>query len=168
VQRKLRVSEGLTLAFAIMYTVAMPIIPVSAQPVIRSNAPSSSMDALARVVVETNPEIAAQRQQVRIAKARLQAAEAGYLPSIQASGLVQERSIDVKNGGPGDAQFVAGQASIEARVRVYDGDRTYNAVQVAKAELASAEAALRAVTSDVLLKMLTAAADVHTQRQIEQ
>lgn len=167
-QRKLRVSEGLTLAFAIMYTVAMPIIPVSAQPVIRSNAPSSSMDALARVVVETNPEIAAQRQQVRIAKARLQAAEAGYLPSIQASGLVQERSIDVKNGGPGDAQFVAGQASIEARVRVYDGDRTYNAVQVAKAELASAEAALRAVTSDVLLKMLTAAADVHTQRQIKQ
>ncbi len=167
-QRTLRVGEGLTLAIAITTTAAIPAIPLSAQSVIRSNVPSSTMDALARVVVETNPEIAAQRQQVRIAKARMQAAEAGYLPSIEANGLVQKREIDIKNGGPGDARFVAGQASVEARVRVYDGDRTYNAVQVAKAELESAEAALKAVTSDILLELLTAAADVHTHRQIKQ
>ncbi len=167
-QRKLRVGEGLTLAIAITGTVAIPAFPVSAQPVIRSNVPSSSMDALARVVIETNPEIAAQRQQVRIAKARLQAAEAGFLPSIAANGLVQKREIDIKNGGPGDARFVAAQASVEARVRVYDGDRTLNAVLVAEAELASAEAALQAVTSDILLELLTTAADVHTHRQIKQ
>jgi outer membrane protein len=168
VQRTLRVNERLIIVIAIIGTVAIPAIPASAQSIIRSNVSSSTMDALARVVIETNPEIAAQRQQVRIAKARMQAAEAGYLPSIEANGLVQKRQIDVKNGESGDARFVAGQASVEARVRVYDGDRTYNAVQVAKAELESAEAALQAVTSDVLLELLTAAADVHTYRQIKQ
>jgi outer membrane protein len=168
VQRTLRVGEGIILAIAITGTVAIPAMPALAQSAVRSYVPMSTMDALARLVVETNPEIAAQRQQVRIARARMQAAEAGYLPSIEANGLVQKREIDIKNGGPGDARFVAAQGSIEARVRVYDGDRTYNAVQVAKAELASAEAALQAVTSDILLELLTTAADVHAHRQIKQ
>ncbi len=167
-QRTLRVGEGIILAIAITGTVAIPAMPALAQSAVRSYVPMSTMDALARLVVETNPEIAAQRQQVRIARARMQAAEAGYLPSIEANGLVQKREIDIKNGGPGDARFVAAQGSIEARVRVYDGDRTYNAVQVAKAELASAEAALQAVTSDILLELLTTAADVHAHRQIKQ
>ncbi len=142
--------------------------PVSAQSAVRSNVPSSTMETLARVVVETNPEIAAQRQQERIARARMQAAEAAYLPTVEANGLVQKRQIDIKNGGQGDARFVAAQASVEARVRVYDGDRTYNAVQVAKAELASTRAALDAVTSDVLLELLTSAADVHSDRRVRQ
>jgi outer membrane protein len=126
------------------------------------------MDSLARHVVETNPEIEAQRQQVRIAKARLQAAEAGYLPTIEANGLVQKREIDVKNGGQGDARFIAGQASVEARVRFYDGDRTYNAIKIAEAEIKSAEAALQAMTSDVLLELLSSAADVHLNRKVRQ
>ena len=88
-QRTLRVNERLILVIAIIGTVAIPAIPASAQSIIRSNVSSSTMDALARVVIETNPEIAAQRQQVRIAKAPMQAAEAGYLPSIEANGLVQ-------------------------------------------------------------------------------
>jgi outer membrane protein len=167
-QRKFRVCEGLTLAIVILGTTAIPVTPALAQSAVRSNAPSSTMDALVHIVLETNPEIEAQRQQVRIATARMQAAEAGYLPTLAANGIVQKRQIDVKNGGTGDARFVAAQGSVEARVRVYDGDRTYNAVQVAKAELASAEAALAAVTSDVLLELLTSAADVHSDRKIRE
>lgn len=167
-QRKFGRCRGLTLAFGLVGTAVMPATSASSQPVVHSNAPSSTMDALARVVVETNPEIAAQRQQVRLARARIQTAEAGYLPTVEARGLVQKRQIDVKDGGPGDARFVAGLGSVEARVRVYDGDRTYNAVQVAKSELAAAQAALDGVTSDVLLELLTSAADVHSDRRIRQ
>jgi outer membrane protein len=141
-------------------------IPATAQVVSTSNAPHGSMASLVRQVVETNPEIKAQKEQVRITKARLQAAEAGYLPTIEANGLVQKREIDVKNGGAGDARFIAGQASVEARVRFYDGDRTYNSIQISKAEIASAQAGLDALVSDVLLDLLTSAADVHANRRI--
>lgn len=167
-QRKLRVCGGLTLAMGILATGLTQVESASAQSYASNGAPASTMDALARIVVETNPEVAAQREQVRIARARMQAAEAGFLPSVQGNGLVQKRMIDVKDGGNGDARFIAAQASVEARVRVYDGDRTYNAVQASKAEVASAEAALQGLISDVLLDLLTSAADVHSERRIRQ
>jgi len=168
VQRKLRVCEGLTLAIGVLATVLTYAESAHAQSSTDNGAPASTMDVLARIVVETNPKIVAQRQQVRIARARMQAAEAGFLPSVQGSGLVQKRMIDVKDGGNGDSRFIAAQASVEARVRVYDGDRTYNAVQVAKAEVAAAEAALQGLISDVLLDLLTSAADVHSERRMRQ
>lgn len=131
-------------------------------------APYGTMESLARDVVDGHPEIEAQRQQVRVARARMQAAEAGYLPTVVANGIVQKREIDVKSGGKGDARFIAAQASVEARVRFYDGDRTYNAIQVAKAEIESAQAGLEATISDVLLELLSAAADVHLDRKVRQ
>jgi outer membrane protein len=166
-QRTTRKRRGIALALAATAIAAAPIYVLSAQATLRTGAPLSAMDELARSVVANNPEIAAQRSQVEIARARMQAAEAGYLPTVEANGIVQKREIDIKNGGQGDARFVAAQAGIQTRVRVYDGDRTYNAVQVAKAELLSAEAALQGLTSDVLLELLTAAADVHSNRQIK-
>ena len=167
-QRKLRICEGLTLALGILTPVLTQGESAYAQANPGNGAPASTMDALARSVVDTNPEIVAQREQVRIARARLQSAEAGFLPSVQGNGLVQKRRIDVKDGGNGDARFIAAQAAVEARVRVFDGDRTYNSVQVAKAEVASAEAALQGLISDVLLDLLTSAADVHSERKIRQ
>lgn len=127
------------------------------------------MAALARQVVTSSPDIAAQRHQVRVAAARLQAAEAGYLPTIEANGTVQRREIDIKNGSStNDARYTAGQAGIEARLRFYDGDRTYNSVRIAKAELEATSAGLDAITSDTLLELLTSAADVHLNRKILQ
>jgi outer membrane protein len=167
VQRKLRFFLGPSLVF-IVPTLVVPLFPLAAQSANVAVAPHGSMDTLAQYVIESHPEIEAQRQQVRITKARLQAAEAGFLPTIEANGIVQKREIDVKKGGTGDASFIAGQASVEARVRFYDGDRTYNAVQVAKAELASAEAVLDATISDILLELLTSAADVHLDRKVRQ
>ena len=157
---------SVTAAAAMFAVGATPLLAQSASPAI---APSSTMAALARQVVISNPEIAAQRHQVRIAAARLQAAEAGYLPTIEANGTVQRREIDIKNGSTtNDARYTAGQAGIEARLRFYDGDRTYNAVRIAKAELEAASAGLDATTSDILLELLTSAADVHLNRKILQ
>lgn len=142
---------------------APPVFAQSASP----TAPSSTMAALARQVIEANPDIAAQRQQVRIGEARLQAAEAGYLPTIEANGTVQRREIDIKNGSStNDAEYTAGQAGVEARLRFYDGNRTYNAVKIARAELDAAGAGLDATTSDILLELLTSAADIHLNRKI--
>lgn len=149
---------------------AIPAMPSMAQSSLPNRAPvvapASTMATLARNVVESNPDIAAQRGQVRIAKARLDGAEAGYLPTIAANGSVQRREIDVKNGGRGDSKYTSATGTVEARVAVYDGNRTYNAVKIAKAELASAEAGLDATVSDTLLELLTSAADVHLNRKI--
>jgi len=168
VQRKMRLFEGVSLLVAVAAAATVASGPAWSQIAATPAAPYGTMDALARHVVETHPEIESQRQQVRITRARQQAAESGYLPTVEANGIVQKREIDVKSGGKGDARFIAGQASVEARVRFYDGDRTYNAVQAAKAEVASAEAVLQATTSDILLELLTAAADVHLDRKVRQ
>lgn len=171
-QRTSKIYLGLWLASGIAMASVAPIRPAVAQSSagqsnIIAGVPASTMATLARKVVETNPDIITQRQQVRIVKARLESAEAGYFPTIEANGLVQKRQIDVKNGGQGDTEFVAGQAAIEARLRVYDGNRTYNAIQVAKAELASTDAILAAIVSDTLLELLTSAADVHLDRKVK-
>jgi outer membrane protein len=166
VQRPSRIFLGLSLLRGIGFSCVLSVYPAWAQTSAISASPSASMDALARTVVETNSDIVTQRQQVKIAEARLAAAKAGFLPTIEANGLVQKREIDVKNGGTGDAKFIAGQASVEARLRVYDGNRNVNAVQVAKAELASAQAILDASISDTLLELLTSAADVHLDRKV--
>lgn len=154
---------------AAVATFGIAATPLLAQSVSPTVAPSSTMAALARQVVISNPDIAAQRHQVRIAAARLESAEAGYLPTIEANGTVQRREIDIKNGSnANDARYTAGQAGIEARLRFYDGDRTYNAVRIAKAELEATSAGLDATTSDTLLELLTSAADVHLNRKILQ
>lgn len=154
---------------AALATLAIAATPLLAQSASPAAAPSSTMAALARQVVTSSPDIAAQRHQVRVAAARLQAAEAGYLPTIEANGTVQRREIDIKNGSStNDARYTAGQAGIEARLRFYDGDRTYNSVRIAKAELEATSAGLDAITSDTLLELLTSAADVHLNRKILQ
>lgn len=154
---------------AVVATFAIGATPLLAQSASPAAAPSSTMAALARQVVISSPDIAAQRHQVRVAAARLQAAEAGYLPTIEANGTVQRREIDIKNGSStNDARYTAGQAGIEARLRFYDGDRTYNSVRIAKAELEATAAGLDAITSDTLLELLTSAADVHLNRKILQ
>ncbi|MBA3939757.1 MAG: hypothetical protein C0520_00945 [Sphingopyxis sp.] len=165
--QKFSASRGFALgACCAAIAIATSATPAGAQAGSTYNAPASTMAGLARHVVESNPDITTQRQQVGIAKARLESAEAGYLPTIQANGLVQRREIDVKKGGPGDAEFTAGEASVEARLRFYDGNRTYNSVKIAKAELASAQATLDATISDTLLELLTSAADIHRDRKV--
>lgn len=127
-----------------------------------------TMSALVQEVSRSNPQIAGVRNQVRVAQARLASTRNALLPAIAANGVLQRRKLDVKNGGPGDAEFTAGQANVEARMRLYDGNRSNNTIKVARQELASLQAVLDSTESDVLLDLLTAAADVHRDRQITQ
>jgi len=143
-------------------TAGPTIGPVSAQ----SPSPSSTMASLARSVVDDNPDVETQRVQIRIAQARLEGAEAGYMPTIEANGSVQRREINVRGGTRNDSKYTSGHAAIEARLRFFDGNRTYNSVEIAKAELLSTEATLDGAISDTLLELLTSSADVLLNRKI--
>lgn len=139
-------------------------MPVSA----KAQDGAGSMQELVRSVIEENPQIAAQRNAVRVIEARLAAAKGNYLPTLEANGLVQRRQLDVKKGGPGDTTFTAGQASVDVRWRMFDGFRTENGVDVAQAELDSGRAVLDGTISEVLYALLTATANIHRDRKVEQ
>ncbi|HUD90807.1 TolC family protein [Sphingobium sp.] len=130
-----------------------------------AHAQTMDMAALAARVVETNPEIETQRGAVRVLEARVKAARSGYYPSVEANGLYQHRRLNI-HGGPGDDNFDAAQGNVEARLRLYDGLRTKNSIQVAKEELEAGQAALDDTVSGVLLDLLQTAADVRRDRQI--
>ncbi len=125
----------------------------------------TTMPELASIVVATNPQIDAQRAAVRALEARVSAAHGGYLPTIEANALSQRRHLNLI-GNTGDSTFTAAEASVEARLRLFDGFRTSNAVDVSKAELSSGRAILDGTISDVLLNLLRSAADVHRDRLV--
>ena len=125
----------------------------------------TTMPELASIVVATNPQIDAQRAAVRALEARVSAARGGYLPTIEANALSQRRHLNLI-GNTGDSTFTAAEASVEARLRLFDGFRTSNAVDVSKAELSSGRAILDGTISDVLLNLLRSAADVHRDRLV--
>lgn len=138
----------------------LSLVPVEAR------AQTADMGALAASVLETNPRIQAQRAAVAALEARMRGARSGYLPSVQASGLAQRRDLTIY-GASGGGAFNIGQADIEARLPVFDGFRTPNSIKVAEAELAAGRAVLDGTVQEVLLQLLTAAADVRRDRQIQ-
>lgn len=142
---------------------AMVVGSSSVEPT--AHAQTMDMAALAARVVETNPEIEAQRGAVRVLEARVKAARSGYYPSVEANGIYQHRRLNI-HGGPGDDNFNAAEANVEARLRLYDGLRTKNSVQVAREELEAGQAMLDGTISDVLLQLLQSAADIRRDRQI--
>jgi outer membrane protein len=133
-----------------------------------AHAQTTDMSTLAAQVVETNPEIEAQREAVRGLEARLSSARSGYFPTAEANGLYQHRNVDVHGTTLGDSSFNPGEVTVEARLRVYDGLRTPNAVQVARAELEAGRAVLEGTISDVLLKLLQTSADVRRDQKVRQ
>jgi outer membrane protein len=136
------------------------VMPVVAE------AQSVDMKSLASTVVASSPRIDAQRAAVAVLEARLRGARAGYYPSVQANALSERRDLSI-HGATGGQQFNVGQADIEARLPLFDGFRTPNAVKIAEAELAAGKAVLEGTVQDVLLQLLTATADVHRDRQIQ-
>ncbi len=131
-----------------------------------SHAQTESLRTLALEVLRTNPDIAAQDSATRALQARVRGARGGYFPSIIGSGLVERRRINVMNGGPGDAQFTAKQADIEARLTLFDGLQTRNTIRVRQAELGAGRAAQAATTAETLLALLTAVADLRRDQQV--
>jgi outer membrane protein len=161
--RRREFALGLTLAVALAIWPAQ----VGAEEITRP-ALSAAVTELVGEVVRTNPDIEAQRGQVRILEARLAAARAARLPDISANLLVQHRKLDVKNGGPGDAEFTLAQGTVEGRMMLFDGRQTSNAVKAATHELASGQAQFHAAVAEVLLSLLTAAADVRRDHAVRE
>ena len=130
-----------------------------------ARADDTTMPGLAAIVVNTNPQIEAQRAAVRALEARISAARGGYLPTVEANALSQKRHLNLI-GSSGDSTFVAAQASVEARLRLFDGFRTSNAIDISSAEMASGRAILDGTISDVLLDLLRSASDVHRDQVV--
>lgn len=132
-----------------------------------AQADPATISELAKTVIDSNPEIEAQRSAVRVVEERLKAARGSYLPTLEANGLVQRRKLDVKKGGPGDTTFTAGQASVDARWRMFDGFRTDNAVDVAEAELDSGRAVLDSTINEVLFELVARSANLQRDRKVQ-
>ena len=130
-----------------------------------AQADDTTMPGLAAIVLDSNPQIEAQRAAVRALEARISAARGGYLPTVEANALSQKRHLNLI-GNAGDSTFVAAEVSVEARLRLFDGFRTSNAVDISSAEMASGKAILDGTISDVLLDLLRSASDVHRDRLV--
>jgi len=130
-----------------------------------AQATLESMKGLAAIVVESNPQIVTQRAAVRALEARLASSQSGYFPTLEANGLAQRRTLKTGGTTP-DSTFTALQGGVEAKLRVFDGLRTPNAVKISNAELDAGRATLDGTVSDVLLNLLQTSADVRRDRQI--
>lgn len=137
-----------------------------ATPSPAAQAEQTTMPELVAIVVDTNPQIEAQRAAIRALEARVAAAQGGYLPTVEANGLVQRRRLNSVGSTVGDATFTAAQAGVEARFPLFDGLRTPNAIDASRAELSSGRAVLAGTISDVLLDLLRSTSDVHRDRLV--
>jgi outer membrane protein len=115
----------------------------------------------------TNPDINAQRAAVRVADEGVPKANAGYLPTVEATGNIgierAQTSLNGPNGG------VAGTADIFAKPRgysvsanetVFNGNKTLNSIREAESQVFGAREQLRNTEQNTLLSGLTAYMDV--------
>ena len=164
----------LLLSLALVPGVALPDMAIAqaqaqagvgAVPGTRPASTPESMQELAAIVVENNPQVMAQRAAVRALEERRGIARSGYLPTVEANGLAQRRRLDFYDG-TADSSFTALQGGIEGRWRVFDGLRTPNLVKVSHAELDAGRAVLDDTISAILLDLLQTTADVRRDRQV--
>ncbi|EQB05452.1 hypothetical protein L288_12465 [Sphingobium quisquiliarum P25] len=130
----------------------------------------TSLHELAAQVLADNPEIASQREVINGLAARVSEARGGYLPQIEANGVIERRRLIVEDGKKdnSDATFTAKQADIEARVTVFDGFVTNNAIKTRIAELQAGRASFDAAAAQVLLDLISAYADVRRDWRIQE
>jgi outer membrane protein len=115
----------------------------------------------------TNPEINTQRAAVRVADEGVPKANAGYLPTVEATGNIgierAQTSVSGANGG------VAGSAMVDVKPRgygiqasetVFNGNRTLNSIRQAESQVFGAREQLRNTEQNTLLSALTAYMDV--------
>jgi outer membrane protein len=115
----------------------------------------------------TNPEINTQRAAVRVADEGVPKANAGYLPTVEATGNIGiERAQTSVSGASGG---VAGSAMVDVKPRgygiqasetVFNGNRTLNSIRQAESQVFGAREQLRNTEQNTLLSALTAYMDV--------
>jgi outer membrane protein len=115
----------------------------------------------------TNPDINTQRAAVRVADEGVPKANAGYLPTIQATGNIGIERAQTSLAGPGGSVSGTAQVfvkprgySITANETVFNGNRTLNSIRQAESQVFGAREQLRNTEQNTLLSALTAYMDV--------
>jgi outer membrane protein len=114
----------------------------------------------------TNPDINTQRAAVRVADENVPKANAGYLPTIEATGNIGiERAQTSLFGAQGTASstttFVKPRGyGVTANETVFNGNRTLNSIRQAESQVFGAREQLRNTEQNTLLSGLTAYMDV--------
>ena len=115
----------------------------------------------------TNPDINTQRAAVRVADENVPKANAGYLPTVEATGNIGiERAQTSLFGAQGSAAgstttFVKPRGySVTANETVFNGSRTLNSIRQAESQVLGAREQLRNTEQNTLLSGVTAYMDV--------
>jgi outer membrane protein len=115
----------------------------------------------------TSPDINAQRAAVRVADEGVPKANAGYLPTVEASGNIgiQRGQANILTGTGGEsptANFLAKPrgVALQANETVFNGNRTLNSIRQAESQVFGAREQLRNTEQNTLLSGLTAYMDV--------
>ena len=115
----------------------------------------------------TNPDINTQRAAVRVSDENIPKANAGYLPTVEATGNIgierAQTSVTGPNGGVAGSADVFAQPrgyGVSANETVFNGNRTLNSIRQAESQVFGAREQLRNTEQNTLLSALTAYMDV--------
>src|SRR5271166_4242223 len=108
-----------------------------------------------------NPDINAQRAAVRVADENVPKANAGYLPTIQATGNIGIERAESSEAGLSTTAFVKPRGyGVSANETVYNGNRTVNSISQAESQVLGSREQLRNTEQNTLLNGITAYMDV--------
>jgi outer membrane protein len=114
-----------------------------------------------------SPDINAQRAAVRVADEGIPKANAGYLPTVEATGNIgiareQTSEIGANNSVAGSTDvFIKPRGyGVQANETVFNGNRTLNSIRQAESQVFGAREQLRNTEQNTLLSGLTAYMDV--------
>ena len=113
----------------------------------------------------TNPDINTQRAAVRVADENVPKANAGYLPTVEATANVgieraQTSLFGSQAGGTADTFVKPRGYGVTANETVFNGNRTLNSIRQAESQVFGAREQLRNTEQNTLLSALTAYMDV--------
>src|SRR5580704_8764848 len=115
----------------------------------------------------TSPDINTQRAAVRVADEGIPKANAGYLPTVEATGNIgiareQTSEIGANNSVAGSTDvFIKPRGyGVQANETVFNGNRTLNSIRQAESQVFGAREQLRNTEQNTLLSGLTAYMDV--------
>ena len=115
----------------------------------------------------TNPDINTQRAAVRVADEGVPKANAGYLPTVAATGNIgvergKANAILPNGGGTEPVPFTAYPRGygVQANETVFNGNRTINSIRQAESQVFGAREQLRNTEQNTLLSAVTAYMDV--------
>ena len=114
----------------------------------------------------TNPDINTQRAAVRVADENVPKANAGYLPTVEATGNIAiSREAITQTGATGGSVSATSTLyprgyGVQANETVFNGNRTLNSIRQAELQVFGAREQLRNTEQNTLLSAVTAYMDV--------